>query len=163
MDDEQSAVHDPIETFAANLRAAREAHGWNQSELARRMIERGWDKYSQVSVKRTENAERAVRLDEALVLAAVLGVSLSALVGVDQDDRTERARALALVSEAEAAQDALRTAAQRLERAQERLRALAPGLGPLGLFRLDNALIPPVEYLKAMDAVAVEAARHEEP
>lgn len=165
MNDEQSAVHGPIETFAANLRAAREAHGWNQSELARRMIERGWDKYSQVSVKRTENAERAVRLDEALVLAAVLGVSLSALLGERAEDHA--GPLLALIAEAEDAQDALRSAAQRLERVQERLQSLGDDpehvLNGWARMRLDRVLTPPVEYLLTMDAVAAEAARHEEP
>ncbi|MBK4256662.1 helix-turn-helix domain-containing protein, partial [Enterobacter hormaechei] len=92
------------------LRDAREARGWNQSELARRMIERGWAKYSQVSVKRTENAERAVRLDEALDLASVLSVSLVSLIG--EQSEGDAAPLLALIAEAEDAQNGLRTAAQ---------------------------------------------------
>lgn len=156
MSDGQQLLPDSNATFAAHLRDAREARGWNQSELARRMIERGWAKYSQVSVKRTENAERAVRLDEALDLASVLGVSLVSLIG--EQSEGDAAPLLALIAEAEDAQNGLRTAAQRLERAQERIHALKSGRGAkqlsgLAQMRLEDALLTPAEYLEQVAAV----------
>lgn len=69
------------EVFGANLRQMREARGWSQSELARRMREEaGWKKYSQMGVSRTEDNLRSVRLDEAVALASVLGVSVERLL-----------------------------------------------------------------------------------
>ena len=63
---------DVASVFGANLKRLRESRGWSQSELARQMQEVGWKKYSQVSVSRTEEGSRTVRLDEAIDLANVL-------------------------------------------------------------------------------------------
>lgn len=69
------------EVFGANLRQAREKRGWSQSELARRMRdESSWKKYSQMGVSRTEDNLRAVRLDEAVALANVLGCPIEDLL-----------------------------------------------------------------------------------
>lgn len=57
----------------------REERGWSQSELARRMAERGWDKYTQMTVSRTEKGERPIRLNEAEALAEVFEVELFSL------------------------------------------------------------------------------------
>ena len=57
----------------------REERGWSQSELARRMAERGWDKYTQMTVSRTEKGERPIRLNEAQGLADLFEVDLSTL------------------------------------------------------------------------------------
>lgn len=54
----------------------REERGWSQSELARRMVEAGWPKYTQMSVSRTEKGERPIRLNEAEALANVFGVEM---------------------------------------------------------------------------------------
>ncbi|GAA1363066.1 hypothetical protein GCM10009596_23580 [Arthrobacter rhombi] len=59
--------------------ALREERGWTQSELARRMAEFGWPKYTQMTVSRTEKGERPVRLNEAEALAEVFGVEMYAL------------------------------------------------------------------------------------
>ncbi|WP_330446436.1 helix-turn-helix domain-containing protein [Kocuria rhizophila] len=69
------------EVFGANLRQAREKRGWSQSELARRMRDESlWKKYSQMGVSRTEDNLRAVRLDEAVALANVLGCPIEDLL-----------------------------------------------------------------------------------
>lgn len=78
MNDERSASS-VVERFGRNLRKHREALGWSQSELARKMQDAGWPKYSQVAVSRTEEGTRAVRLDEAFALAAVVGKQVSDL------------------------------------------------------------------------------------
>lgn len=77
--------------FGRNVRQAREQRDWSQSELARRMKSRGWPKYSQVAVSRTEEGSRVVRLDEALDLAEVLGESLGYLLQDREDSAEQRA------------------------------------------------------------------------
>lgn len=54
----------------------REERGWSQSELARRMVDAGWPRYTQMTVSRTEKGERPIRLNEAEALAEVFGISL---------------------------------------------------------------------------------------
>ncbi|MDQ0117444.1 transcriptional regulator with XRE-family HTH domain [Pseudarthrobacter defluvii] len=54
----------------------REERGWSQSELARRMTEAGWPKYTQMTVSRTEKGERPIRLNEAEALAQVFGIEM---------------------------------------------------------------------------------------
>lgn len=54
----------------------REERGWSQSELARRMVDAGWPKYTQMTVSRTEKGERPIRLNEAESLAEVFGIDL---------------------------------------------------------------------------------------
>lgn len=68
------------ENFGGNVRARREALGWSQSELARRMNDAGWPKYSQITVARTEDSSRGTRLDEALALANVLGADMPSML-----------------------------------------------------------------------------------
>lgn len=54
----------------------REERGWSQSELARKMVEAGWPKYTQMSVSRTEKGERPIRLNEVEALANVFGIEM---------------------------------------------------------------------------------------
>ncbi|MHA7298209.1 helix-turn-helix transcriptional regulator [Pseudarthrobacter sp. MDT3-1] len=54
----------------------REERGWSQSELARRMVDAGWPKYTQMTVSRTEKGDRPIRLNEAESLAQVFDVEL---------------------------------------------------------------------------------------
>lgn len=77
---DESRADEPVALFGANQRRFREAFGWSQSELARRMQEVGWPKYSQVAVSRTEEGARAVRLDEAISLAGLFGRKLQDLL-----------------------------------------------------------------------------------
>ena len=62
-----------------NLIALREERGWSQTEVARRMTDLGWPKYTQMTVSRTEKGERPIRLDEANSLADVFGVDMDVL------------------------------------------------------------------------------------
>jgi transcriptional regulator with XRE-family HTH domain len=76
----ESRGDEPVALFGANQRRFREAYGWSQSELARRMVEAGWPKYSQVAVSRTEEGARAVRLDEAVSIARLFNRKLQDLL-----------------------------------------------------------------------------------
>lgn len=75
----------PEQRFAENLRAMREALGWNQSELARRLGEAGLDGFHQTTISRVEKGERPIRLGEATVVAQVLGVPVERLTGDGAD------------------------------------------------------------------------------
>lgn len=77
---DELASSEVVRVFGANLRQLREEKGWSQSELARRMQESGWPKYSQVAVSRTEEGTRAVRLDEAIDLAALFDANVSRMI-----------------------------------------------------------------------------------
>ena len=68
---DESTANETPSVFGANMRRMREARGWSQSELARQLQERGWPKYSQVAVSRTEEDARTVRLDEAIAIARI--------------------------------------------------------------------------------------------
>lgn len=65
--------------FREHMKALREAQGWTQSELARRLKARGLP-YHQQTVQRVETGERPVRLDEAFHIAAELGTHIDVMV-----------------------------------------------------------------------------------
>jgi transcriptional regulator with XRE-family HTH domain len=58
--------------FAKNVKAARERRGWSQTELAKRLTARLLP-FHQQQIQRIEAGSRPVRLNEAIVLAEVLG------------------------------------------------------------------------------------------
>lgn len=66
--------------FIRRMAELRADADMSQSELARRMTERGFDTYSQTTVSRTEKGERPIRLTEARVLAEILGSSVAMMV-----------------------------------------------------------------------------------
>ncbi len=66
--------------FAENLRHQREARGWSQGDLARRMQEAGWRNFHQTTISRIEKQERPIRLGEAKALAELFHVSLELLL-----------------------------------------------------------------------------------
>ena len=75
----------PESRFAANMRAMREALGWNQSELARRLTEAGLEGFHQTTISRIEKGERPIRLGEATVAAQVFQVPVERLAGDGSD------------------------------------------------------------------------------
>lgn len=66
--------------MGARVRRYRQAHGWSQEELARRMREAGFEVWRQSTVTKAEGAERPLRVNEAAALAQVLRVPLLHLV-----------------------------------------------------------------------------------
>jgi transcriptional regulator with XRE-family HTH domain len=66
------------ETFAKRVREVRERRGWTQQQLADRLRELGVP-IDRTKVNRVETGARAVSIDDALAIAAALGVSPSVL------------------------------------------------------------------------------------
>ncbi|MBA9003695.1 helix-turn-helix domain-containing protein [Thermomonospora cellulosilytica] len=73
------------DAFAQRAWKRRVELGLSQTELARRMADRGFP-WHQVTVSRTESGERPIRLDEAAALAGILGLPV---VFIDADQPTE--------------------------------------------------------------------------
>jgi len=71
---------DDLEALAGReFRRLREARGWSQEEVARRLAALGID-WHQTMVSRTEAADRPLRLNEAAALCGVFGIRLEALL-----------------------------------------------------------------------------------
>lgn len=66
--------------FRENLRAARTSRGLSLSELSRQLIDAGWKVFHTTTLTRIESGERAVKLDEAAVLAEFVGRELGDMV-----------------------------------------------------------------------------------
>ncbi|WP_237188772.1 hypothetical protein [Rothia nasimurium] len=56
----------------------------------------GLDKYNAMTVKRTEDGERSLRIEEIIGVAAVLGVTIDALISEDKDSYKENERLIEL-------------------------------------------------------------------
>ncbi|MFK0244589.1 helix-turn-helix domain-containing protein [Amycolatopsis azurea] len=79
----------PGDLFARNLRRERERLGITQAELARRSSKILGANLDPTAVTRIEQGTRAVRLDEAVALAQVLGVPLPLLYSEAPVSETE--------------------------------------------------------------------------
>lgn len=169
--------------FGVSVKQARERRAWSQSELARQMNDAGWPKYSQVAVSRTEDGTRAVRLDEALAIATVLGLQLEDLLVLGQEERdlkqsmdmysasggileadVKRAEEMRLLlrQDIEAAKDQIEssalsdTAKSRLERLIEQAQELL--VGDL-LYFVNRALVPRGSMFPYVDRQSVRNER----
>jgi transcriptional regulator with XRE-family HTH domain len=70
--------------FGGRLRAERERRGWTQVELAKRLTAAGWPVNPTVLAKieaARPSDRRSVKVDEALAVAEVFGLSLDSLLG----------------------------------------------------------------------------------
>lgn len=63
-------------TFRLTVRRLREEREWTQNQLATELRKRGLEEFSQVAVARLERGERAVKLGEARVFAAVFSTTV---------------------------------------------------------------------------------------
>ncbi|MBT8163357.1 helix-turn-helix domain-containing protein [Arthrobacter sp. GN70] len=79
----------PSDIFARRLRTERERRKISQAELARRMAQVLDSNVDPSAVTRIEQQTRAVRLDEAVAVAAVLDVPIAALLADPDADRNE--------------------------------------------------------------------------
>lgn len=93
------------ETLGANVRYLREHASVSQTELARRMAERGWP-WHQATVYRVETGKQPVRFDEALDLADLLGVTLDRLTWAIGESAEEELATFAITSLRERMQEA---------------------------------------------------------
>lgn len=79
---------DRNKAIGLRLQALREEHGWTRAELVRKMQDRpGLSKYNAMTVKRTEEGQRSLKLDEALELAVIFDISLDYLTGNTRYER----------------------------------------------------------------------------
>lgn len=86
------------QAFGAEVRRLRLARGWSQSEVARRMESRGAPIHQQ-QLTRIETGKRAVRLNEAMVLAQVFDRPLTDMLHRADDHEVAYQRALESLAE----------------------------------------------------------------
>ncbi len=79
--------------FREQMRRRREALGESQSSFARILSARGLQ-FHQPTVQRVEDGSRAVRLDEAHVIAAVLGTTVATMVASSSDTTVDATMAV---------------------------------------------------------------------
>lgn len=78
---------DDESNFVRRMIELRKRADMSQTDLARKMVERGFDSYSQTTVSRTEKGERPIRLGEARVLAEILDSSIDEMTrGTDLEE-----------------------------------------------------------------------------
>lgn len=89
--------NDLNQQIGSRIEALRTKLGISRAEFARRMEEQpGLEKYNAMTVKRTEDGERSLRIEEMLGVASVLGVSIDALLSKDEESYEESARYIEL-------------------------------------------------------------------
>lgn len=141
--------------FGINLRAAREAAGLSQSDVARAMSDAGHAWY-QTTTSRVEAGDRPVRLTEARQLAELVGVSLDDLVRPPRYIQLRRfvaetsARALEYVEQLEDATIELLTFQDALSSAREELRSRGGGFGGDAI---DAAMARPEDIVRRARAI----------
>jgi transcriptional regulator with XRE-family HTH domain len=111
----------PEEAAGQELRHLRIARGWSQEEVAQRMSAYGYD-WHQTLIGRIEAAQRPLRLNEAVDLAALFGVSLEMLLtrAHEADAGELRARIAAVSARLRPAEKALSAAQADEQAARER-------------------------------------------
>ena len=123
----------PGQTFARRLREERGRVGLSQAALADRLAEVLNQKIDASAITRIEKYERAVRLDEAVVIAELLDVPLEAMLhdreSVD-DQIAELRRGLSL------AQWRANQAEEELQQAQDQMSWIRRSIAQLEASRL---------------------------
>lgn len=94
------------EAFAERMRAARRSAGLSQADLAKRLAQLGFARLKRTTILAIEKKTRNVSLDEALAIAAALGVAPIHLMVPFEDER--------IISE-DAADDGIFEASTRLK------------------------------------------------
>lgn len=105
---------DPDAVFAQCLRAAREASGLTQQQLADQMTRAGY-RMRQGTVSKIEAGDRPVWLGEAVNLARIVGVDLTDLTEPGNGERGELPVALAEVAGHQRNVEALEDVARRAQ------------------------------------------------
>jgi transcriptional regulator with XRE-family HTH domain len=68
--------------FGDRLKAERERRGWTQPELAMMLSDKGIEPMHATTIAKIEAARRSVRINEAVGIADLFGVSLDSLLGL---------------------------------------------------------------------------------
>jgi transcriptional regulator with XRE-family HTH domain len=87
----------PSEVFRSRLREVRRLKGWTQQELADALARAGLD-LSAFAITRIETGNRGVSLDQAIAMAAVLGVSPLHMIVPLEDERVQLAPQLTVTT-----------------------------------------------------------------
>lgn len=121
-----------------NMRRVREAADMSQTELGKRLADRGLP-FHQQTIQRIESGDRPVRLNEAMIISEVLGVDLDQLVRVLSPERlTEGIQHVLENAEMDSETthpiliQHLRTLARDLENVESARRFYLDSLGKLG-------------------------------
>lgn len=89
--DTSKDLHPASVAAARNVVRLRNDHGWSRKEVLRRLKQEGID-LPATSLRRIEEQEQRLRLEEAAALARIFGVSLDDLsASLDPDDQADRA------------------------------------------------------------------------
>ena len=89
--DTSKDFHPASVAAARNVVRLRNDHGWSRKEILRRLKQEGID-LPATSLRRIEEQEQRLRLEEAAALARIFGVSLDDLsASLDPDDQADRA------------------------------------------------------------------------
>jgi transcriptional regulator with XRE-family HTH domain len=72
------------ERFGKRVRAEREHRGWSQADMAKMLSDNGIHPMHPTTVAKIEAGDRSVRINEAVGMADLFGVSLDALMGRTQ-------------------------------------------------------------------------------
>ena len=111
----------PGQTFARRLREERIRAGLSQATLAERLAELLNQKVDASAITRIEKHERAVRLDEAVVIAELLDLPLPAML---RDSESVDEQVAELRRDLSLAQWRASQAEEELQRAQESMAAI---------------------------------------
>ena len=86
-EDQENVDVDPSVIFVTNMKSAREAQGLGRKRFADQMRERGFNWHESV-VPKVENQSRALKLGEAIAVAAILNMSVEQLATENLNPRT---------------------------------------------------------------------------
>lgn len=70
----------PSDVLAVNVRSVRSLRRLTQTDLAERMVDLGWEKWSRAAVSEVERSGRSVTVDELFALAAALETTVAVLL-----------------------------------------------------------------------------------
>ncbi len=136
----------PEDRFGVRVKHERELRGWSQAELADKLTKEGVKAYPTTIAKietRSTERPRAVRLDEATVLARIFGASLDDLVGQASEFDLQDAVDL-LVSAAGKARDQIQRVSASLKEAFDGLHLSVEEIAALNdedLERMDQSFV----------------------
>lgn len=71
---------DTDKVFGRRVERLRERHEWSQTELARKMKEKGFSAFHQTTISRVEKGERPVRLGEAVAFSEIFNRPLESML-----------------------------------------------------------------------------------